>query len=85
MNPQLKIRLTSSLYSLYTIIGIGIAGFLISPDFIKWTGDTFKEYPFIVSFFAYMMPQITSAIRNYFTTKKLGAINDELKDETFLI
>ncbi len=72
MSPQLKIRLTSSLYSLYTLIGVGVAGFLISPDFTKWVGDTFKEYPFLVSFIAYMLPQITSAIRNYFAVKKLG-------------
>lgn len=78
MNPQLKIRITSSLYSLGVLLLVTLAGFLLSADFTKWVADTFKEYPLAISLITFLLPEVAKAIRNYAVTRKqLGAQRDE--------
>ena len=83
-SKQLKVRVISSLWSLGTLIGIGLAGFLISSDFTKWVADTFKEYPLAISLITFLLPEVAKAIRNYFLVRK-QQLGSQKAEETLLI
>lgn len=92
-SQQIKVRVLSSLYSLYALIVVALIGsgiaFLTSTDFMAWIAETFKEWPLLVTLSGLFVQQLVLALRNILITRKLGrrgyAGSDTIKENVILI
>ena len=80
MNPQLKVRLISTVYSFLSLVIMAVAGVFVSPDFSVLVKANFGNSA-LVGFFLLLMPELAKAIRNYAILNKLGSA----KEKPFLI